>query len=114
LFSKPAHFVTSVLGDVEGLMNTYEENKRLKARLGEYASNKAELVEVQSENERLRQLVEKQDSLREYDPIPATVISRNPDQWEERIIIAKLFVVDGKQRVSRISDDRWEADFRVD
>ena len=87
LFSKPAHFVTSVLGDVEGLMNTYEENKRLKARLGEYASNKAELVEVQSENERLRQLVEKQDSLREYDPIPATVISRNPDQWEERIII---------------------------
>ena len=31
----------------------------------------------------------KKTDLREYDPIHATVIARNPDQWEKKIIIDK-------------------------
>jgi rod shape-determining protein MreC len=30
-----------------------------------------------------------EDSLRDFDPIQATVIARNPDQWEEKIILNK-------------------------
>lgn len=89
LFTKPAHYITDVLDQIEAIVHTYEENKRLKARLEEYASTQAELTDVRAENNRLREIVEKQESLRSYQPIHATVISRNPDQWEEKIIIDK-------------------------
>lgn len=89
LFSKPAHFVTGVIGNIDGILNTYDENKILKERLNEYASLQAELTEVQLENEQFREIIDKKDDLKAYDPIHATVISRNPDQWEERVIIDK-------------------------
>ncbi len=89
LFSKPAHAITGFFDDIDGIMNTYEENRTLKARLTEYASNEVELADVKEENKRLRDIVDKQEDLRAYDPVQATVISRNPDQWEEKIIIDK-------------------------
>ena len=87
LFSKPAHFLTGTLDKIDGILNTYEENKHLKSRLKEYASTQAELADVKADNKKLREIVGKVDSLRDYEPIQATVISRNPDQWEEKIII---------------------------
>lgn len=87
LFSKPAHYITGTLDKIDGILNTYEENKHLKARLKEYASTQAELADVKADNNKLRELVDKKESLRDYEPIQATVISRNPDQWEEKIII---------------------------
>ncbi len=89
LFSKPAHYITNVIGNIDGILNTYEENKHLKVRLSEYASEQAELTDVKAENERLLEIVGKKDDLRDYEPVHATVISRNPDQWEEKIIIDK-------------------------
>ena len=85
VFSKPAHFFTSKLADIEGLIATFDENKQLKTRLEHYAK----LIELESENERLRKLVNEASNLSAYEPIYATVISRNPDQWEERIVIDK-------------------------
>ncbi|WP_318615182.1 rod shape-determining protein MreC [Sporosarcina sp. YIM B06819] len=87
LFSKPAHYITGVIGNIDGILNTYEENKQLKMRLSEYASNQAELADIRAENDRLLAIIDKEDDLRAYAPIHATVISRNPDQWEEKIII---------------------------
>ncbi|GKV68780.1 cell shape-determining protein MreC [Sporosarcina sp. NCCP-2716] len=89
LFSKPAHAITGFFDDIDGILNTYEENRTLKARLTEYASNEVKLADMKEENERLRKIVDKQEDLRAYDPVQATVISRNPDQWEEKIIIDK-------------------------
>ncbi|WP_342511095.1 rod shape-determining protein MreC [Sporosarcina sp. FSL K6-1522] len=89
LFSKPAHYITNVIGNIDGILNTYEENKQLKARLDEYAASQSALVDVENENKRLREIIGKEDNLRAYEPIQATVISRNPDQWEEKIIIDK-------------------------
>ena len=89
LFSKPAHYMTGVIGNIDGILNTYEENKQLKMRLSEYASNQAKLTDIQAENERLLGIIGKEDDLRAYEPVHATVISRNPDQWEEKIIIDK-------------------------
>ena len=43
IFSKPAHYITDVIGNIDGILNTYEENKILKERLSEYAANQAEL-----------------------------------------------------------------------
>ncbi len=89
LFSKPAHYITNVIGNIDGILNTYEENKHLKVRLSEYASGQAELTDIKSENKRLLEIIGKKDDLREYEPVEATVISRNPDQWEQKIIIDK-------------------------
>ncbi len=89
IFSKPAHYITGVIGNIDGILNTYEENKQLKSRLSEYASDQAELTDIKVENERLLEIIGEEDNLRAYEPIHATVISRNPDQWEEKIIIDK-------------------------
>lgn len=89
VFSKPAHYITGLIGNIDGILNTYDENKILKERLNEYASVQAELREVTIENEALREIVDKKEDLNAYDPIHATVISRNPDQWEEKVIIDK-------------------------
>lgn len=89
LFSKPAHAITGFFDNIDGVLNTYEENKTLKSRLTEYASTEVELADIKEENNRLRKIIDKQDDLRAYEPIQATVISRNPDQWEEKIIIDK-------------------------
>jgi rod shape-determining protein MreC len=88
-FSKPAHYITDVIGNIDGVLNTYAENKKLKTRLSEYAAIQSELADVQAENDSLREIIGKKDDLRAYDPVHATVIARNPDQWEEKIIIVK-------------------------
>lgn len=89
IFSKPTQYITGVFDNVDSLLNTYEENKRLKGRLEEFAKLQADVNDLASENTRLREIVGKKDDLREYEPIQATVIARNPDQWEEKIIIDK-------------------------
>ncbi|PIC63860.1 rod shape-determining protein MreC [Sporosarcina sp. P13] len=89
LFTKPAHFVTGVVENIDTMLNTYEENKRLKERLDTFASIQAELADVKADNVKLRGIIDKQDDLRAYEPIQSTVISRNPDQWEEKLIIDK-------------------------
>src|SRR5690606_2616437 len=87
VFSGPAHFVTGVFDNVDSLLNTYEENKYLKSRLEEFATVQAEVTDLRSENAELKELVGKEEDLRDYNPIQATVIARNPDQWEEKIVI---------------------------
>lgn len=87
LVAKPANYITGIFNDINSLLNTYEENKRLKMRLEDFAVLQAEVNTLQSENESLKELVEKEDSLKDYDPLKATVIARNPDQWEEKLIL---------------------------
>ncbi|AXH99306.1 rod shape-determining protein MreC [Sporosarcina sp. PTS2304] len=89
LFTKPAHFATKVIESIDTMLNTYEENKRLKERLDTFATMQAELADVKANNVKLRGIIDKQEDLRAYEPIQSTVISRNPDQWEEKLIIDK-------------------------
>ncbi|WP_422123059.1 rod shape-determining protein MreC [Planococcus sp. X10-3] len=87
LFSGPAHFVTDIFDNVDSLLNTYKENQHLKGRLEEFAAVQAEVTDLRSENDQLKDVVGKEADLRGYNPIQATVIARNPDQWEEKIIL---------------------------
>ncbi len=87
--AKPANYITGIFNDINSLLNTYEENKRLKMRLEDFAVLQSEVNSLKNENQSLRDIVEKKESLREYIPIQATVIARNPDQWEEKIILDK-------------------------
>ncbi|NNV05564.1 rod shape-determining protein MreC [Geobacillus sp. C56-T2] len=89
LFGKPAQLVAGFLENVNDLRHTYEENELLKARLEEYAALETEVAALRQENERLRALLDKKESLRDFVPIQATVIGRNPDRWRETIIVNK-------------------------
>ncbi|MEK9198930.1 rod shape-determining protein MreC [Ureibacillus sp. 179-F W5.1 NHS] len=89
LVAKPTNYITGIFNDINSLLNTYEENKRLKMRLEDFAVLQAEVNTLQSENESLKELVGKEESLADFNPLNATVIARNPDQWEEKIILNK-------------------------
>ncbi|MET4561820.1 rod shape-determining protein MreC [Lysinibacillus parviboronicapiens] len=89
IVAKPANYITGIFNDIDSLLNTYEENKRLKARLEEFAAVQTEALALKKENDKLNELLDKKESLKAFNPIQATVIARNPDQWEEKIILNK-------------------------
>lgn len=97
---KPTNYIVGIFSNIDALLNTYEENKRLKARLEDFAVLQSELVDVTSENDKLRALLEKKESLKAYDALQATVIARNPDQWEEKLILDKGSVHGVKQNMA--------------
>lgn len=87
IVAKPASYITEFVNNVDELLNTYDENKRLKSRLEEFGTLQAKVNELKVENDKLKDLVGKKDDLRNFDPIQANVIARNPDQWEEKLIL---------------------------
>lgn len=89
IVAKPTNYITGIFSNINSLLNTYEENQRLKMRLEDFAVLQAEVSTLKAENASLRELTMMENSLRDFDPIQATVIARNPDQWEEKIILNK-------------------------
>lgn len=89
LVSRPAHYLAGFFENVKDLQNTYEENKELKSKLSELAQLKANVQSLKDENEKLRDILDKQEALSDFEPIQATVIGRNPDRWNELVIINK-------------------------
>lgn len=89
LVAKPTNYITGIFSNIDSLINTYEENQRLKMRLEDFAVLQAEVGTLKAENASLRELASIEESLRDFNPIQATVIARNPDQWEDKIILNK-------------------------
>jgi rod shape-determining protein MreC len=87
LVSTPTHFVAGFFENLEDLQITYDENKELKKRLDKLASLEAQVHLLTEENKDLRDILDNKESLRDFEPIQATVVARNPDQWHEMIII---------------------------
>ncbi|MER2170845.1 MAG: rod shape-determining protein MreC, partial [Psychrobacillus psychrodurans] len=54
MFSKPTQYITGVFDNVESLLNTYDENKRLKVRLEDYVTLQASVNDLRLENDELR------------------------------------------------------------
>jgi rod shape-determining protein MreC len=89
LVSRPANYIAGFFENVKDLQNTYVENKELRSRLDELAQLKADVQTLTEENNELRDILDKKDSLSDYKQIQATVIGRNPDRWDELLIINK-------------------------
>ncbi|MDT2045314.1 rod shape-determining protein MreC [Priestia aryabhattai] len=88
-FHQPAQYVAGFFENVGDLKRTYEENEVLKARLDERMQLEAKVSELETENDKLREQVDKESDLKAYSPIEATVIARNPDRWHDVIAIDK-------------------------
>jgi rod shape-determining protein MreC len=87
--SRPVNYVAGFFENVQDLQNTYKENKELKTRLDELARLESEVQRLKKDNTELREILDKQDSLSDFEPKQATVIGRNPDRWHELLIINK-------------------------
>ncbi|OLN23491.1 rod shape-determining protein MreC [Domibacillus antri] len=87
IVSKPAGAVEQFFDDIRRLRNTYEENEKLRTHLDELAQLESDVTRLKKDNAELRKVLEKEESLADYEPVQATVIARNPDRWYELITI---------------------------
>lgn len=112
-FSGPANTVTNVFESVNNLQNTYEENQRLRVEIDKVYERQAEINVLRDENSRLAEELELKNSLTDFQTISGTVISRNPDNWVDQIIVDRgsqdgvevgMPVMSGNGLIGRISE----------
>ncbi len=116
-FSRPAHAAAGFFKNIGDIRDVYEENRLLKARLDEYAQISVERNLLENENQTLRDMIELEESLRDYLIRPSVVIHRSPDRWEDNIglnrgsqhgVEGDMAVVDSKGglvgKVTRVSE----------
>jgi rod shape-determining protein MreC len=88
LFWEPTRHITGFFGDIRRLHVLYEENNALKESLSRYASDSARLKGLETENERLRDLLNFQKgSTGTVQYKIAEVVTRSPDRWNNMITI---------------------------
>lgn len=85
----PADFVVNIFANIRALVDAHKENQILKERLAQQRLLEYEVQALKKDNEELRRILEKTDSIRDYHPIQATVISRSPERWIEQVMINK-------------------------
>ncbi|WP_010531126.1 rod shape-determining protein MreC [Lentibacillus jeotgali] len=89
LIHTPVNYVTGIFKNIDDIRDTYEENKILRNKIAEYNSLQYEVQELKEDNTELRNTLDKTESIREYNPIQATVISRSTERWIEQVTINK-------------------------
>lgn len=85
----PMDFFTNIFSNIDDIKNTYQENKILKEKLSEYKTLIYEVQEIKKENQELRESIDLTDSIRKFNPIQSTVISRSPERWIEQVTLNK-------------------------
>ncbi|RSK28014.1 rod shape-determining protein MreC [Bacillus sp. HMF5848] len=89
IFHEPVRKISDYIETMNHVRHTYKENELLKARLDEFVRLESKARILEEENEKLRAMLEKTESLMDYTTIQATVVARNPDQWHELLIVNK-------------------------
>lgn len=89
IIHKPVNQVVVFFGNLKDFKGIHEENEILRKKLAEYKGIVYELQEVKKENEELRAIVDKKESIIDYKPIHATVMARSPERWISQVTINK-------------------------
>ncbi|MBM7838578.1 rod shape-determining protein MreC [Alkalihalobacillus xiaoxiensis] len=85
LVSAPAHFFGGIYENVQEIIHVYEENQLLRTRLEEYTQLSVQKDLLEEENERLRGMLEIDETLSDYSRLSAVIINRSPDAWEQYV-----------------------------
>ena len=97
LLSKPTNAIFGVVDSVNDVQSTYEENQRLKGQLDAIHEKEATIATLKSENQQLKDELGLEELVTEYTVRRGNVISRNPDQWINQVII-DLGTMNGMER----------------
>lgn len=113
IISTPVNAIRNFGNNASDLMNTYSENKRLKAKLSEYEQTKVELSTKENENKDLKKQLDLYNTLTDYSRINASVINRSPSDWQNYLTINRgslkgikknMPVMSGSGLIGRIAD----------
>lgn len=85
----PVNGVRGVGNNVNNLMDTYQENRRLKSQLQSLAQTKAQISTLKRENKDLKKQVKLNKTLTDYHQMTAAVTSRSPNNWQNYLVINK-------------------------
>ena len=111
LFSEPVNVVVRFVNSVDTLINTFEENQQLKRSIDQVDQLQVRLEDLEAENEKMVQELDLKKVLSQFRTVSATVITRNPDQWMETMVInvgsnegisEDMAVMSGKGMIGRI------------
>lgn len=90
-FQSVASAITHKLNDFRNYVGdvyyVYDQNRQLKAENDSLKSRVSKDAELESENARLRQLLNYKNANTQFDLLPASVIGRNSSSWTSHIII---------------------------
>lgn len=89
LIDTPANAINNGLDDLANLLNTYSENEQLKKQLDDLAQTKVQNQVLKRENKQLKEELELNATLTDYETIDAAVKSRSADNWRSTLIINK-------------------------
>src|SRR5699024_218423 len=81
IVNQPITYVSEKITDVK------EMNKLLREKLSEYKTVVYDLQEAEKENEELQQIMDIEESARDFEPIVSSVIARSPERWIDQITI---------------------------
>ncbi|WP_461244677.1 rod shape-determining protein MreC [Secundilactobacillus muriivasis] len=85
----PVNGVKGSVTSVSDLLNTYQENKRLKSQVQELAQTKVHDQALSQQNKKLKTQLKLNKTLTDYSSVNATVIARTPSSWQDQVIIDK-------------------------
>ncbi|MGX7042475.1 rod shape-determining protein MreC [Leuconostoc holzapfelii] len=92
-FSRVIAVPTTAIGrtanSIGNLLNTFEENQALKAKIDEFAQDKVRLQTVEEENKELKKQLKLEATLTDYKTVSAVTISRSPTTWQSQLVINK-------------------------
>lgn len=87
--SAPVKFVENRVADVQGLLDTYHENERLKEQLDTYDNAVQQNKNKDRKIKALKEELALNETLSDYEKVTANVISRSPDSWQDILVIDK-------------------------
>lgn len=83
----PANALGKSFDNLTDLINTYHENKQLKSQIDELAQTKVQKQTLAEENKALKKELKLQGTLTDYETVTASILSRNPDNWQSTLVI---------------------------
>lgn len=111
VFSEPVNMVVRFVNSVDNLVSTFEENQSLKRSIDQIDQLQVRVSDLEAENEKMRQELDLKSTLSQFTTVSATVVSRNPDQWMETLVInvgssqgirKDMAVMSGKGMIGRV------------
>ncbi|MCD2256483.1 rod shape-determining protein MreC [Agrilactobacillus fermenti] len=89
IVSAPVNSIRTGLTSMVNLVNTYQDNERLKQQLDQLDQVKETNTTLRRENKALKRQLKLSATLTDYKEMNAAVISRSPASWQNQVVINK-------------------------